>query len=622
MSNLSTTQARIERMIRQDEENQKLFYAVDDMWHMKWNLPNELAQLDWIRPEVSSDPHDAIRAGTRVLATIMPKLSIDPTAPNQETRDATDRMERALMWHFENACKRRHNPLHDIVRHAMLYDKVTAQVVYLPHQQSTYGVLPEKIRKQASARYGPFAVIVRDPKDVFVDYSDWGIERVVHRYKLGARELVDIFGENASKVQTEIEKDKYDGMDMWYTVYDYTILGERLIYAARQDSREVFAPPEDPNAITIVDDGTDLEWLPWIVRTGGDELIPMLYSIYKTGQWESQNIFETIMSSEVIAYAAAPRGVLTTINEENTETQYGDPNRDKIIRPGDRFQQLRPPEIDQSMHVMSERIGSRMAKSTIPNVIQTGDFPSGTAFATLNLATQSGVKALNPYKRLAEQAVADIFAHMLYWIEYVGETVISNPTNPLSPTGQTEYIEIRPDEIDVEQLYMKVELTPDVPTDRMARINGAVMSNQNLLYSNRRALEDIGVTDPGSEIEQWYEEQTRRRDWELEQEGKQMQMQQEIELAGQAQMMQMQLQAEQQAQGGAQPAPGEVPPSAEEAQAGYARQRGAGFQNTRDSAGFNPAIGGEPPAEANPEGTRETQQGANISTSGNEGGAF
>jgi hypothetical protein len=43
-----------------------------------------------------------------------------------------------------------------------------------------------------------------------------------------------------------------------------------------------------------------------------------------------------------------------------------------------------------------------------------------------------------------------------------------------------------------------------------------------------------------------------------------------------------------------------------------ARNTGRGFENTRGSAGFNPAIGGSPPAMANPEGTRESQNINNL----------
>ena len=58
-----------------------------------------------------------------------------------------------------------------------------------------------------------------------------------------------------------------------------------------------------------------LGFFPWVTRTGGTTLspnpptsvFPLLYSVYQSGQWDTQNILETLLTSEVIAYAAAPR---------------------------------------------------------------------------------------------------------------------------------------------------------------------------------------------------------------------------------------------------------------------------------------------------------------------------
>lgn len=616
-------QRRVKRMIDADSENQKMFAAIDKMWNMQWELPPELGELDWVRKEVSSDPHDAVRAGTRVLATVMPKVTLAPLVPNEQSREQADMIERALMWQFENSNRRGNSPMFDMIKHALLYDKIAVQVVYLPHQDKLFKTFNTPHKKRAAYRYGPYSFIVRDPKEVFIDYSDWMPERVVHRYSMSALELISFWGEEKTKkVISDLNKTEDDGATLFYTVYDYQDYDRRYIYACRQDSETIMAEPEYAHPYVISDEKMDLPFLPWVVRSGGKELTPMLYSIYKANQWESQNIFETIMSSEVIAYAASERGVLKSANPELVGTNYAEPGRDKIIRPGDEYTQLRPPEIDQNMMTMSDRLQTRISKSTVPNVIQTGDFPSGTAYATLNLATQSGVKAMAPYKRLAEDALGDVFTQMLYWVDYSGDTLESFPTNQ---QGQTEYIKVNKGDFDPDHIYLKVELTPDVPTDRMARINAAVMSNQNLSYSNRRALEDIGVTDPGAEIDIWYEEQTRMQDWQLEQQQKQQQLQLQME----AQQMQMQMQAQnamqqqqmqmQQQMGQQQGQQTQMPGMQGQQFQNLARQTGRGFEPTRGSAGFNPGIGGTPPAMANPAGTRESQQATNITS---QGGGF
>jgi hypothetical protein len=43
-----------------------------------------------------------------------------------------------------------------------------------------------------------------------------------------------------------------------------------------------------------------------------------------------------------------------------------------------------------------------------------------------------------------------------------------------------------------------------VPTDRIQRINAAVMAVKELGYSKEQALDEIGVTDPAEQLEQHY----------------------------------------------------------------------------------------------------------------------
>ena len=81
--------------------------------------------------------------------------------------------------------------------------------------------------------------------------------------------------------------------------------------------------------------------------------------------------------------------------------------------------------MDTSLAQIADRVGQRIDKSTVPRILQTGDFPAGTAYATLNLATQSGLKSLAPYKELAEQALASIFQQMIDWIALDGRPVLA-----------------------------------------------------------------------------------------------------------------------------------------------------------------------------------------------------
>ena len=78
MLDLYYFQTIAQEMIAADRQRDQMLRAMDDMWQARWALPPTVAGLKWIHKVVSSDPHDAIRAGTRVLSSVAPRLTVHP----------------------------------------------------------------------------------------------------------------------------------------------------------------------------------------------------------------------------------------------------------------------------------------------------------------------------------------------------------------------------------------------------------------------------------------------------------------------------------------------------------------------------------------------------------------
>jgi hypothetical protein len=296
-------------------------------------------------------------------------------------------------------------------------------------------------------------------------------------------------------------------------------LEQRAVWAIPQTDGAALADPvgvDEAGAIEILREEHGLGFLPWAAKVGGTTLgsggsqrMPLLYSIWAAGQWDTQNIVETLMTSEVIAYAAAPR-MKVEGPSDSVEVDYGEPGRVVHVPPGHTLESMAPPGLDQSMAEIAQRVSERIGKSTVPRVLQTGDFPAATAFATLNLATQSGIKALAPYKELAEDALAEVFTLMLDWLQFSGQ--------PLEAVdgrrGRGDKIKVKSKEL--ADLIVDVELTADVPTDRMARINAASMAVRDLGYGRERALEQIGETDAREVMRQSAAEELEAVELEIE----------------------------------------------------------------------------------------------------------
>jgi hypothetical protein len=597
MNELFYFQNIAEEMVAADRERDEMLRAMDDMWHNRWALPPNVAGLKWIHKVVSSDPHDAIRAGTRVLSSVAPRITVQPLGASAAEKKQAEQIERALSWHFRNASRRRRaSVLRDVVLSALLYDEVVAQVIYLPEQVDALKAFKvESSRLEAAKRFGPFAIIVRNPQQVHVRYSDWMPEAVVMKQVMTVQEAVDFWGEKAEGLGEAASKQARGLLrsafgrarkDEWThcTVYDYMDVEQRAVWAVLQTDSGMLSEPAggDAPAVEILREEHGLGFLPWAAKVGGTTLesggqqrIPLLYSVFKAGQWDTQNIVETLMTSEVIAYAAAPR-LKVEGPSDSVEVDYGEPGRPVYVPPGHALSAMTPPGMDQGLALIAQRVADRIGKSTVPRVLQTGDFAAGTAFATLNLATQSGIKALAPYKELAEEALAEIFSLMLNWVQHSGAALQGYDR---APGRKGEAANLNPADFDLSNVVIDVELTADVPTDRMARINAASMAVRELGYSRERALEQIGETDAKEVMRQAEQEQLAATELEIEKQRRLALAKVEIdELVRQKKL------------------------ESTEAETGESEiEKSESTDSEQDNQGLNPALGGSPAVMANPD---------------------
>ncbi|MCW5887937.1 MAG: hypothetical protein KIT07_07400, partial [Anaerolineales bacterium] len=526
MQELAYFQTIASHMIAADRERDEMLRAMDAMWHNRWQLPPPLQAVGWVHKVVSTDPHDAVRAGTRVLSSVAPRITVQPLG-GRSARSQAERIERALAWHFRNASRRRRaSVLRDVVLSALLYDEVVAQVVYLPAQQQAAQWLGAGAPHAAAQRFGPFAIIVRNPQDVHVRYSDWMPEAVLLKQLMPLDEALAFWGQ---ALASQLKQARPAGRGgpvrksaafTHVSVYDYMDTQQRTVWAVPQSDASALADPggtPEAGARLILQEEHGLGFLPWAAKVGGTTLhrgshqrIPLLASIYQSRQWDTQNIVETLLASEVIAYAAAPRLKVEGPSAE-VDVDYGEPGRIVHVPPGHQLNPLAAPGLDESLARIAERVAERMGKSTVPRVLQTADFPLGAAFATLNLATQSGIKSLTPYKELAQDALAEVFQLMLNWVQHSQQPLEAH----ISQRGRSETITLDPRKLDLSQVLIDVELTADVPTDRMARINAASMAVRDLGYSRERALEQIGETDAKEVMAQAEQEQLAAAQLEL-----------------------------------------------------------------------------------------------------------
>ena len=585
MKDLNYCSGLAQEMIQEDADRDKLFDGVEKMFHMEWVLPEELASVEWIRKTVSSDPHDAVRTGTRILSTLKPNIKIAPPAGNDDTKIYTQSWEYALKYWLDLAGKRkRTNIVRDMVLSALLYDSVAAYVVPLEYQQKLagQGIGAAKNWKMGQ-RYGPFIVNVFNPKTVHARFSDIGTEAVYSCSKQKMASLIEFWG-SEKLVELYNPDDPRSTQEPFY-VHDLTTWEQRTVWVTRGPTPEM--------GKVLLDVPWTLNFFPWVIKAGGSNIEndpkyqyqPLLASIYFSDQWETQNLVNSIWISDALATAAQAKAIVSGVSPDTVESDFMEPGGRVIVPSGNTYTQNPPRQIDSGLLTIAENIRREISKSTVSEVLMSGDYPSNTQFATINLVTQTALGVLKPHKELAEQALSDVLYNMLYWARELKHAFSFTGLDKENLGNQ--YI-LDPDKFDIENAVITVELDPDMPTDKVQRINAAGMAVAQLGMSKETGLEEIGVVDPVREMQKGREEKIFETILQIELEKMRAQSQAEIQMAMQeAQSQNMMIQQAQQQQN-------------------MMPETGASGQ------GFNPAMGGMPAQSMNPEATQIGQTGEDM----------
>jgi hypothetical protein len=579
-------QDRAQETIDLHKRRNNMFDWVTKAWQNDWDFPMTNIP-DWMHTVSSSDLHDALRSGSQILSTTAPKVRYYPLSDTEPNKEKASRIERSLAWQYAQASRRSQsgNLTQGITFNALAYANTAAQVVYLPYQQEAIARWKgSKNQRTAAERHGKFAVLLRNPRNVYPTYSDYMLEEVLYNRLYDITSFKGVFGnEWLTKLQTKWKQDKKRGAFTYVHVYDFMDHENRYIWAKPVGKEKNINHEYAKNTVIMVNEKHGLPFLPWVVRSKGmdwfdepeDRLNPLLYPLYKSGHWDTQNVILTLLVSKVISYAFAPVIATETHSGEGVDIDYTEPATSADLRTGERLQQLAPPQLDRGQTEILDRITGMIGKESVAQILQNPEIKADVPFSAMNLIYQLGANTLHPYKKLSEDSIAEIMTQMLYWLDFRDDKVISFGTE----RGlEGEQIMMGKGDFDVDNIYIDVNLEAKIPAEEVAKANAAALKVDRLKYPLTRALEDMGVTDPDVAIKEWEAEQRRMTELQIELQMRQQQAQMMMQQA--VQQVQMQQQQQQQA------------------------QMGQTKQQT-----FNPNMQGTPPAQAAPEMTRERVTG-------------
>lgn len=570
----------------------------------KWELPPEIDNIPWIHKTIDTTPKDVIATATRVLGSKPPEFKVTPLASSQENRDLANKIERILAWELANSNQRRTIPVQaDFAMSSVKYGAIFAQVIDLAYQIPLMKERGQNTsRIEAVQDLGRFVIKTHNPRHVHAYWSDMMLETVLLNKYVRANSLVSEWGAIPELL---------DMGDDWVELYDYTDYDVRAVWCKKVngDTQIFLQKPTE----------WELPFLGWVAETYGSSMeednteryFSLLQSIVGTGQWETGNVLRTLINSEAIAAFAEPRYAQEGRSMEEMAMDAGDPARVAKVPAGDTLRQLARQGSDPALMNILGMNSEAMSASTISKMLMGGDIPSQTAFSTLNMIVMNATGALVPYREVAERALAATGRQMLAWVRETDE--------PLFALGRGreqlgEHYMLTPDEIP-PRVYIDVTLQPDVPIDRMSRINAAMLMVQSGFYDAETAMEELGINDPAGVIKNIRLDKLRDAWLQLkiedlmenarfERQARQQEMLMAMQQAQQEQAMQAQQNPMDQGGFGAQ---GGMTP---ESMAYNAQQEALGEQDL--GQGFNAAMGGTPSMQAQPGMGREQVAGYDM----------
>jgi hypothetical protein len=579
-----------------------LYSAIDEIFSLSWDFPGGMPE--WVLKTISTDPRDAVMTTARTFATVRPRFKVMPMVPNENNRKRANEIETAIAYNFHQAGRRNDAKVEwDVMMSAAKYAQVAAQVIYLPYQEKILKAMGKDTKRvKASRRFGDFAFIIHNPANVYPEWSEYGLEGVLTVRVQYWDQFVASWGNLADKLSQPADK---NGYLEYVTVFDYINYEHRCVWGVCSSSSTVTTSPNPDvyqTGIKILEEENKLGFIPFAIKRWGDSMsddeservMPLLQSIYKSGQWDMLNVFESLDASLAIARAAQPQYAAETPAGQDIELDNTEPVGVAKLPPGTRqFTPLPSQNVDQRLMMQKNEKKSNIWQTSVSKILQTLDFPAGTPSSSVNQLLSQATSSLSPYKLLAEGALAEVAHQMLCWVRYYGKEYgkVDLYGRYDDKTNAGREVSISSDTINPDAIQVEVTLTADMPVDKLQQINGAVMLKNNFRIPEAELLEDIVGGDPA--------EMAKRRDLEdfkaayIQTELQKLQMQAQLEF--QAQQMQMQAGLQQQQQEQAMQA--EMQAREQEAQMAQAQSGGTPAQDQMGGLMNNPAAGGVPPVQ-------------------------
>lgn len=457
----------------------------EDIYHMNWDF--DPPEGDWVQPLPSPDPHNAVKGMVRMMIASEPSIRALSSSVDQAYQERAIEIAREMLRSQD-----RRGPwmlMYDLATAAILTGEAYVKVVNV---EDNAKFMKDKGNKGMAKRYDrlsrikPFIFKVYNPKSVYPEYSELGLESVTVRTERTPESLKPFWGQGAADGASMTSARESSGNKVvFWEYYDHN---QRTIWVEGQDK-----PLQHEENV--------LGFIPWagsIVEGSSlfdrpeDQRLPILYPIYASGYWHAQSYADSIMYSLALTVGKLPQ-LIAKLNDPNKEAKdmidWSTPLGMIKLGLQEQIDPLSKETIDESLQIAKNIADSKITEMTVPKQIFGAPPDQQMAFAALNLLNQAGRLPMVPITRMTGVIMAQMFEIPFMWAKETG--------NSYEIPGAHRELVLNPGEY--EDVRFEVDIQTQFAQDDQARSQVASGNVASGLWSLERGMRYTGVEAPEKE---------------------------------------------------------------------------------------------------------------------------
>ncbi len=504
-----------------------LYEELRRMVHMEWS---EEPGGDWIKSTLSPSAYNALIGAVRLMVSTEPQINVPFDEAQSQAKQASGKIEQVCKAMWAGSGRIAQRPVHyEIVFSALMFAEICASVTRTADLLKYATATKNKAlirRMEHVAATTPYMFHCYNPATCYGDFDLYGLRGMLRRTATTWGEVLATWGERAEtavgKRAGSLKAHDLVNLSDWYDWRWRCVWLDETDDAILMDEHALeFLPVVDQ-----IVDGTMLFARPELQR------FPLLYAMHKSGLWKRENLGLTVVYSLIHALGSNPLLVQETDDTDAPTTiDRSVPGGILKVHKGERPSGLLEKVVDPSQYQGLEMAQRLNEESTVPKMAFGAPPQQVMAFSAISLLVQAGRLPLTATKQLGGEAIANLLLAALAWYK-------ADPPEggKFYDYGKGSYLELSPGDIP-ERLALRVNLEPDLPTDKLQLANTAERLVDKGLASVRWVRENILSTGQSEAMDRevWME---KRVAFEVQRIFQQLSAQDQLKIQQAAQQMQ------------------------------------------------------------------------------------